>query len=132
MPQLNTEQAEKAGEGQEFELLEPGTYLATLNAVNGKEGPKGDYWEWEFLLVGTEDGEELDPKPKLWENTSLSEKSIWRVGQMLDAFEVPHDTNTDDLLGLHVMINVGQEVIDRGSRQGQLRNNFLSAFPVPE
>ena len=133
MPKLNSKQAKQVEEADSsFELLEAGVYLASLNAVTEKKGAAGPYWEWEFVICETDEGEELERKPKIWENTSLSEKAIWRLASMFEAFEVPTDTDTEDLLGMYVMVNVGQEVVEGGARAGQLRNCFISAFPVPD
>ena len=131
MPKLNQKQAKQAAEADDYEAVPPGTYLAVLAAVSEKKGQAGPYWEWQFQLQETDEGEELERKVKIWENTSLSEQAIFRVAQMFAAFEVDTDTDTEDLLGLYVMVNVGQEVAEQGARAGQLRNTFLSAFPVP-
>ncbi len=132
MPKLTDDQAAQAGEGGDFEVLDPGPYVAVLNEVNVKEGQAGPYWEWVFVIHSDADGQELDPKPRLWENTSTSEKAIWRIGKMMDGFGVPHDTDTNKLLGRYVGVNVGQEIAQAGSRAGQLVNTFLSAFPIED
>lgn len=133
MPKLDKRTAKQAQEAESITLLvDAGTYAAVLNKVESKTGAAGEYWEWEFALMEDENGDEVEGKPKIWENTSLSEKAIFRVKQMFEAFEVPVDTDTDELVGQWVGLNVGQEVARQGSRQGQLRNIFLSAFPLTD
>lgn len=131
MPKLNKKQAKAVEEAEGGELLvDPGVYAAVLNKVEEKKGQAGPYWEWEFQLLEDADGNELESKPKVWENTSLSEKAQWRLRDMFEAFEVSPDTDTDEILGQWVALTVGQEVAQQGSRQGQLRNIFLSAAPI--
>lgn len=131
MPRLNDTQAQQAVEGGgEFPLLDPGTYLASLNAVTEKQGKQAPYWEWEFLITEDAEGNPIDPPGKVWENTSLAEKAVWRVAKMLEAFEMTPDTDTDEVLGQYCYVNVGQEIAAQGSRAGKPRNIFLSAFPV--
>lgn len=131
MPKLNKKNAKAAEEAESITMLvDAGPYACVLNKVDAKQGTAGEYWEWEFAIMEDAEGEPVEGKPKLWENTSLSEKAIFRVKQMFEAFEVPVDTDTDELVGQWVGINVGQEVAKQGSRAGQLRNIFLSAFPL--
>lgn len=133
MPKLNKKQAKQAAEAEDLQMLvDPGPYACVLNKVETKTGQAGEYWEWEFSIQEDADGNKIDGGPRIWENTSLSEKAIFRVKQMFEAFEVPMDTDTDDLCGTWIGINVGQEVAKQGSRQGQLRNIFLSAFPISD
>lgn len=133
MPKLNKKQAKQVADAEGGELLvDAGVYAAILNKVEEKTGQAGPYWEWEFQLVEDSDGNELEAKPKVWENTSLSEKAAWRLRDMFEAFEVGTDTDTDDLLGQWVALTVGQEIAKQGSRQGQLRNIFLSAAPITD
>lgn len=133
MPKLNKKQAKQVEDAEGGELLvDAGVYAAVLNKVEEKKGQAGPYWEWEFQLMEDADGNDLEVKPKVWENTSLSEKAAWRLRDMFEAFEVPTDTDTDEILGQWVQLTVGQEVAQQGSRQGQLRNIFLSAAPLSD
>lgn len=133
MPKLNEKQKTQAEEGaSDIPLLDPGVYGASLQKVEEKEGPKGPYWEWEFLVETDSEGNELEQTARIWENTSLSEKAIWRVQKMFDAFGVDSDTDTEDILGYYVALRVGQEVAAEGQRAGELQNCFLSASPIPE
>lgn len=134
MPKLTSDQAQSVeeAESREFELLDIGTYLGALNAVTEEPGKEFTYWVWEFVLVGDAEGNDLENTAKLWENTSLSPKAAFRLKAMFEAFEVPADTDTDELLGRYVWIDVGQEVQKEGKNQGKLRNVFLSASPASD
>lgn len=130
MPKLNKATAKKVDQAaSEFPLHEAGLYLLALNKVTEKKGTEAPYWEWEFSIVGDENGEELEKAGRIWENTSLSEKAQWRLKAMFDAFGVPTDTDTDELLGAYIWANIGQEVQEQGARKGQMVNVFLSAVP---
>ena len=134
MPKLSNKQAKAVEEAEERELvlLDDGTYMGALQSVKEEKGDKGPYWVWEFLLVEDADGEELENQSRVWENTSLSEKALFRLKAMFAAFEVDPDTDTDEILGQYVWVDVGHEVQKAGSRAGQLRNVFLAAHPIEE
>jgi hypothetical protein len=132
MPKLNEEQQQAVEESESSTFLhEPGTYLAVLNKVEEKQGKKAPYWEWEFQVVGNEDGESIQGA-RIWENTSLSQAALWRLKEMFAAFGTTPDTDTDDLLGQYVWLMLGQEVQPVGQGAGKTRNTFLGALPVDE
>lgn len=131
MPKLSDQQAQATDEAEGgYELLDPGVYLGSLNQVTEKAGDKGPYWEWEFLLEETDEGVALDNPSKVWENTSLSERALFRLKDMFAAFEVPTDTDTEDLLGTYVWVSVGQEPSIKDP--SKLVNVFLGAQPIPD
>lgn len=124
MPSLPKSEAAAVDEfeGNEYPLLEPGLYNATLFDVDGsKEGPAGPYWRWEFHA--------MDSNNKFWTNTSLSEKARFKMKEMFDAFGVPADTNTDLLCGKPVTLQVGIGTINSGEKQGQQRNEVVKVLP---
>jgi hypothetical protein len=96
-----------------------------------KAGPAGPYWVWEYETV------EVEGQPanrRFWDNTSLSEKAIGRLGKVFEAFGVDTDTDTEDLIGNIVTLDVGQETINKGDRMGEKRNvvrNVLSVDAHP-
>lgn len=132
MPKLNKAQAKLVDEAEamDFPLLDVGDYMASLNSVESRQGQAGEYWVWEFAVSGDEEGNDLANPIKLWENTSLSEKAAFRLKAMFEAFQVPPDTDTDEILGEWVIVSVGQEVQKQGANAGKLRNVFLSARPI--
>jgi hypothetical protein len=106
MPKLPTKAAKAVDETEAatgFAPIPPGLYQAFLREVKVKDGPNGPYWVWEFEIV---DGEEYAGR-RFWNNTSLSEKSRPFMKAVFDAFGVPADTNTDELCGCIVTLQIG-------------------------
>lgn len=128
MPKLTKQHASKASEAagdwrDVGGLLEPGWYLCRLLSVTQETGKQSGqpYWSWKY--------EEGGSGAWLWDNTSLSEKAIGRLGKVFEAYEVPADTDTDDLIGSLVNVEVGVYTIPQGARSGQLANNIRSLAP---
>jgi hypothetical protein len=119
---LSNEQQQHATEERDFPLLEEGTYIAVLNKVVEKPGKQAPYWEWEFQIVGTPDGEEIRPAPRVWERTSLSPLAVWRVRKLLLALGGDLATDTEDLVGTLALVAVEKELIEEGARAGQMKN----------
>jgi hypothetical protein len=63
-------------------------------------------------------------------NTSLSDAADWKMKEMFEAFGVPADTDTDELLGKEIWLAVSQRVIEKGARMGETGNNVERAMPV--
>jgi hypothetical protein len=129
MPKLTKQHATKAKNaaaewGDGFEPLTPGRYLGKLVSVEQRDGKAAPYWEWKF--------EEPNSKQHLWENTSLSEKAIGRLGKVFEAFGVSADTDTDELIGQFVCMVVGTRTIPTGERAGQLQNTINGFLPASE
>lgn len=126
MAKLNKETAESVGEAQDgFAPVENGTYHFRLKEVDSsRSGPKGPYWSWEFEgLEGAASGR------KMWNNTSLSANSQFALKQTFDAFGVPYDTDTDDLLGQVVQLTISTRTIQAGARKGELANQVDRVSP---
>ena len=129
MPKLTKAHASKATQEAEtwddsgFEPLDPGYYLCRLLGVEQKEGKTSGqpYWSWKY--------ESLQGERWLWDNTSLSEKAIGRLGKVFEAFGVPADTDTDEMTGMLVNIQVGVEAQATGKRAGQMQNVVLAVLP---
>lgn len=120
-------QTEKA-ESSSFDPLDPGVYHARLKDVDTtKSGAKGPYWSWEFQVV-----EEPYVNRKLWTNTSLSEAAAFKMKEMFEAFDVPLDTDTDDMLGDIVRVQVSIRTIQSGSKKGELSNQVDKVLPKDE
>lgn len=101
-------------------ILEAGLYLCKLRNVDtSKTGPSGPYWVWEYETV------DIEGQPagrRFWDNTSLSEKAIGRLGKVFAAFGASTDADTDDLIGDLVCLDVGVGTINKGERAGEKRN----------
>lgn len=124
MARLNEELQEQTAnaESSGFEPLPDGAYHVRLADVDTtREGAKGPYWSWEFDVV--EPDSEYEGR-KLWNNTSLSEKAAFKMKETYEAFDVPLDTDTDDMLGSIVVAVVSQRTIQEGARKGEIANQI--------
>lgn len=135
MPKLEGNVAEQVNSAESGSvLIEDGIYLMTLEAVesDGKDGQPlsgkaGPYWKW--TLVFPADAERY-AKRKQWVNTSLSADSAWKLKEHFDAFGVPADTDTDDLIGKQCMVQIGSRTITQGDRAGDEVNTVIKLLPV--
>jgi hypothetical protein len=90
-----------------------GAYVVAITKITPGQGEKGQYLGWEFTI---QEGEFSGRK--LWCNTSFSEKALWRLKQLIEAFQntkVPQeeiDIEPEKFMGLKaiatVTIKVGQ------------------------
>lgn len=127
MAKLNKENAKAVDDSKStFDPVDAGTYHVRLMAVDSdRSGPKGPYWSWEYEVV--EPGDAVGRK--LWNNTSLAKESMFAMKQTFEAFEVPSDTDTDDILGGVCRAVVGVRTIQRGPRKGELANQIERLVP---
>lgn len=119
MPKLNSERAELAAqtETSSYEPIPEGMYLAKLREVTSHEGRTAPYWRWEYEIM-----DQPYVGRRMWDNTSLSDRALWRLKLVFEAFGVPTDTDTDELVAKMVALNIGTEVQEQGAGAGQLRN----------
>lgn len=128
MPKLNKGHAKETAEAKStFEPLPEGVYPAKLEDVTVKEGPRGDYWSWEFSIVGGEFNNR-----KMWVSTSLAKNALWKLKEVFDAFGADTGTDTDELVGSHVLLGVKQRVQDAGARKGEIGNEVTNVRMLPE
>lgn len=130
MAKLNKTMAKKVdSEKSVFDPLPEGVYHCRLRDVDAsREGPAGPYWSWEYEVVAPE--EYIDRR--LWNNTTLAEGARFGLKQTFDAFGVPTDTDTDELLGKIVRLSVSTRTIQKGARAGELGNNVEKVMPPEE
>jgi hypothetical protein len=133
MPKLPADKAKEVENAESTGgLMEPGIYVMRLVSVDSEDGPRGVYWKWTFKVP--EDTHEEHAKPyrnwNQWLNTSMSEKAAWKLKEVFDAFGVPTTTDTDDLVGRLVRVEVQQSTIQSGSRQGEMGNKVASVMPL--
>lgn len=126
MPQLSKSTSEKVtSSGGTFDPLPVGPYVSRLVAVEVREGAKAPYWSWEYEVV--------DPpeyaKRRLWNNTSLSERALWKMQETFKAFGVAPDCDTDELVGRLVVLAVTQQIINGGNREGEMGNQVAKVMP---
>jgi hypothetical protein len=130
LPKLNSTTAAKVeeAEGGDFEPIPEGVYPAVLDGeVEPCDGPKGLYWKWTFKLTG----EDYSGR-KMFLNTSLNDNALWRLKEVFEAFGVPNDTDTDDLIGKPVKLYLVQKIIGAGSRKGDMGNEIKQVLPVQQ
>lgn len=130
IPKLSSDTASKVEEAEslDYEAIPEGVYEAVLDGeVEAAEGPNGLYWKWTFKITGPD---EQYKGRKLFTNTSLSEKAMWKLKEVFSAFGVSADTDTDELIGQPVKLMVTQRVIEKGTRKGEMGNDVRQVLPV--
>jgi hypothetical protein len=141
MAKLNEEKATEAKNASTgFTPMPDGTYRFILKDVDPtREGPKGPYWSWEFECIEPEPVEVLDEESgetkemkilgrKQWNNTSMS--AMWSFNQTFEAFGVPTDTDTDEILGKPCLLVLSVRTIQSGARKGELTNQVERIKPA--
>ena len=109
-------------------VLDAGLYLCRLREVDtSKSGAAGPYWVWEYETVEAAD---QPVGRRFWDNTSLSEKAIGRLGKVFAAFGATTEADTDDLCGKLVCLDVKVGTIQKGDRAGEKRNEVGSVLPA--
>lgn len=128
MPKLNDETANKVENAEDgFKPVEEGIYVLQLvEDVDVKEGQKGPYWKWTFVIP---EGEEHAGR-KFFTNTSLSDAAYFKLKELFGAFGVPTNTDTEDLVGQKVKAMIVIKTIQGGSRQGELGNEISKLLPL--
>lgn len=137
MPKLSAETGTKAdaaaaadsGGGGPRDPLPEGRYRVRLLDVEATKSAKGaPMWKWKFEV---EDGAVPDCQGRwLWENTVLTEAALWKLGQIFAAFGVPADTDTDDLIGSCIDVQVAITIAERGKMKGKEVNDITSFIPA--
>lgn len=136
MPKLNDQQATAVDEAESTGgVMEEGIYEMFLVSVkdqeNGKPltGENGPYWKWEFQVP--EDAERYKNWHQ-WMNTSLSEAAAWKLKETFAAFGASTATDTEDLIGMRVRVEVGVRTIQKGARTGEPANQIRKLYPLEE
>lgn len=150
MPKLNgaaakaaSESAENAPAG-EFPILDEGTYRLRLTGVEvSKVGQSKDpklvgapVWIWKYDL-SPDDESGTSVSAKFWDRRTLAPKGAESYDFLnglfvapFDAFGVPVDTDTDDLIGRDLRAYVVQQVAKGGKRAGKIVNQIESLLPL--
>jgi hypothetical protein len=129
MPKLNPNLAsgvKKAAASSGFTPMEEGVYRARLTEVVAKNAASSNnpMWVWTYEII-----DEKYKSRKQWNNTVLTDAALWKVGESFAAFGVPEDTDTDELLGCTVTLEISQREITQGARKGQIGNNIDRVLP---
>lgn len=136
MPKLNKATAKAVEEteiSEGFGALPEAVYEFQLNDVTVSDEPGASgfhYWTWVYEIP--ENAEEYAGR-RFWNTTSLSPGAMGMPGgitQTFAAFGTSADTDTDELLGSHVLIHLGQEVQQKGKNKGKMQNTAIGIFPL--
>jgi len=100
-----------------------GPNLLTVEGVSVEEGPNGDYLNWTF---------KASTGGKVWENTSLTPQSLWKLRGLLEALglEVPDgtlDLDLEEYVGLELGAEIEHEVY-----QGKKKGVIVDMFPADQ
>ena len=135
MPKLDDKKAaavEQAEDG--FKPVPEGVYILQLVKdvdVQESQSGKGPYWRWEFEVPKEHEGEELEHAGrKFWTNTSLSDAAYFKLKEAFQAFGVPTNTDTEELVGRRVKAMVTIKTIQAGARKGQPGNEITKLLPL--
>lgn len=153
MPKLNPTRAaevKKAGEEGAFPVFPVGLTKLKLQDVTTGNSRAGDpMWTWEFKYVEyLEDWQapkDADPESKdavhpteryagktIKYYTVLRDDLLWDLDNMFAAFDADPDTDTDDLLGDEIVVNMDQAMIEKGPAKGNLGNNITRLYALTD
>ena len=135
MPKLSGENAKKVAEvednggGGQYGPIPEGKCRVRLLEVESAKTAKGaPKWVWKF--------ETTDPAEHagrwLWEHTAIQDSTMWKIRQVFDAFGVPADTDTDDLIGSTIDVMVKVEIAQAGKMKGKEVNTIDQFLPASE
>lgn len=129
MARLNDEVAAKveaAESNSGFKLLDDGIYLVRLTEdVTVKDGQKAPVWSWLFEVVEGQEG----AGRKVYHNTSLSDAAFFKLKETFEAFGVSPATDTEELVGQQIRLNIVQKIAKFGKREGELVNEIKALLP---
>lgn len=134
-------------EGGGFALIEPGRYFATLSNVEVKDGKYGPQWSAEFQTIQAADGTTVPGRQ--WYNLNipvegnmptnyLNGEDKWlkfqdvnrsRMKQFFEAFGFTTDSDTDEMIGETVAIDIEIRTIQNGPRTGERVNGVKAVRP---
>lgn len=133
MPKLDDETAQAVAEAESSGgIMEEGIQESVLLEVTVHDGKEHPYWKWTFQNPA--ENADGTPHPyknwKHWHITSLSPAASFKLNEAFEAFGVPSDTDTDELIGQRVRIVVGTRTVQAGKREGELANTVENLLPL--
>lgn len=153
MPKLAAKDRKKVAKaeavGGGFEPLTPGKYIAELSEVEAKKSAAGNpMWVAEFVEIHSLDGEKQPGRQ--WYNLNLPttdtppddyEKGAekWeqyqglcagRIKAFFEAFGYSEDSDTDEMIGDRVVLQIGVRTIQNGERKGEKTNTVNGVAPL--
>lgn len=133
------EKSEAVGGG--FEPIKPGKYIAELSEVEAKKSAAGNpMWVAEFTNIKSLDGEDVPGRQ--WYNLNLPTSDTppedyekgeekWlqyqglcsgRIKAFFESFGYTPDSDTDEMIGDRVVLQIGIRTIQNGDRKGESTN----------
>lgn len=157
MPKLPTKVSKQVDDadasGGSFEPLPAGKYAARLSEVTAEPHPRFDnvtIWVAVFNEIYTLDGERKAGQQWLRLNV-IGDRTMpasydkgedkWgkfvgvsdaRLKQFFEAMGYTVDSDTDEMLGEPVVMNIGQRTIQQGTRAGELTNEVRGLSPIED
>lgn len=153
MPKLAAKDRKKVAKAQavggDFEPLKPGKYIAELSAVEAKNSAAGNpMWVAEFTDIHNLDGEKQPGRQ--WYNLNLPTSDTppdgytkgeekWqqyqglcagRIKAFFEAFGYSEDSDTDEMIGERVVLQIGVRTIQNGARAGEETNSVNGVQPL--
>lgn len=159
MPKLaakDRKKVEKAeATGGDFQPIKPGKYVAELSEVKAVVSAAGNpYWQAEFHEIHDLDGEKVPGrqwyqmmlpttdtppdgyKPGGKEKDPAKAWAIYqglcagRIKSFFEAFGYTPDSDTDEMIGEQVVLQIGIRTIQNGPRTGEQSNEVKNVFPL--
>lgn len=145
MPKLNSTKAQevkKAGEeGSSRMLLPAGAYRVKLNDVDSQTSAKGKpMWVWTYTVAEFLDGNARNDKGevinvvgkelKYW--TVIQDNTLWDLDRVFAAFNAEPDTDTDELIGDEIVVQLDQEISTGGKSKGKTVNVITDFFTLED
>lgn len=160
MAKLNAKDRKKVAKAEansgEFQPYPPGKYIGALSEVEVKTSGNGNpMWNVTFTDITTLDGESMPgrqwytlmlPQDKMPEgytprNSKKSPEDAWatyqdltagRIKAFFEAFGYSEDSDTDEMIGDKVILQIGIETIQQGAKKGQKTNRVNAVLPLDD
>jgi hypothetical protein len=134
----------------EYTLIEPGRYFAVLSNVEVKEGKYGPQWSAEFDTIT--DAKGAKSSGRQWYNLNLPNdghmppaylngEDKWlkfqdvnrsKMKQFFEAFGYTSDSDTDEMIGETVSMDIEIRTIQSGARTGERVNSVKGVYSHTE
>jgi hypothetical protein len=118
----------------EFAALPEGYYLARVDSCRTQESkrqPKPGETIYPYERITFKVIEPTSNKNRLVsENYSFSPAAAFKLRELFDAAELTEDSDTQELKGEVLVIEVEQEEITTGARKGEMGNNVAKVHPA--
>ena len=131
----------------EYTLIEPGRYFATLSNVEVKDGKYGPQWSAEFDTIT--DAKGTKSPGRQWYNLNLpvdghmpaaylNGEDKWekfqdvnrsKMKQFFQAFGYTSDSDTDEMIGETIAMDIEVRTIQSGNRTGERVNSVKNIHP---